>query len=109
MVLRYPCIDAEGEPVKIAEEQVVHVSMLARLRLESKEFGSFRQELSAILEYMGMLEEVNTAGVEPTFHAHSLTNALRDDEVALSQGRDDALFNAPKVIDGNIAVPRVIE
>ncbi|HPS93756.1 MAG TPA: Asp-tRNA(Asn)/Glu-tRNA(Gln) amidotransferase subunit GatC, partial [Deltaproteobacteria bacterium] len=109
MVVRSACIDAEGEPVKITEEQVVYVSMLARLKLEPHDLGSFRQELSTILEYMGMLEEVNTEGVEPTFHAHSLTNALRDDEVAPSQGRDDALFNAPKVIDGNIAVPKVIE
>lgn len=98
-----------GGQVKITEEQVAYVSTLARLRLEPEELGNFRQELSTILTYMGMLEEVNTQGVEPTFHAHSLTNALRGDRVEPSQSREDALSNAPKVIDGNIAVPKVIE
>jgi aspartyl-tRNA(Asn)/glutamyl-tRNA(Gln) amidotransferase subunit C len=95
--------------MKITEEQVRHVSRLARLRLEQKETERLRKELSAILDYMDMLNEVDTKGIEPTFHAHSITNAMRDDEVVPSQSRDDALLNAPKTLKGAVVVPRVIE
>ena len=97
------------ESVKITEEQVMHVSKLARLKLESKELARFRKDLSAILEYMDMLNEVDTTGVKPTFHVHSITNAMREDEVENSQSIDDALLNAPQRNDGAIVVPKVIE
>lgn len=99
----------EGNLVKITGAEVLHVSKLARLKIEPHELERFQKELSSILEYMDMLQEVNTEGVKPTFHFHSITNALRNDEVKQSQSRDDALSNAPKVFDGCIVVPRVIE
>jgi aspartyl-tRNA(Asn)/glutamyl-tRNA(Gln) amidotransferase subunit C len=97
------------ESVKITKEEVLHVSRLARLTLLPDEISRYRKELSAILDYMDMLKELDTSGIEPTFHTQSITNALREDEVIPSQDRGNALLNAPKTHDGAIVVPKVIE
>jgi aspartyl-tRNA(Asn)/glutamyl-tRNA(Gln) amidotransferase subunit C len=95
--------------VKISEAEVLHVARLARLTLEPEELIRFKRELSSILDYMDMLKEIDTTGVEPTFHAHSITNALRDDSVIQSQSATDALMNAPCVHNDLFVVPKVIE
>jgi aspartyl-tRNA(Asn)/glutamyl-tRNA(Gln) amidotransferase subunit C len=95
--------------VKITESEVLHVARLARLKLEPELLLRFQRELSSILDYMDLLKEVDTTGVEPTFHAHALTNALREDSVLPSQSRHDALSNAPRLHDDTFVVPKVIE
>ena len=53
------------------------------------------QQLGKVLEYMELLNEVNTDQVEPLAHAVELTNVFREDEVAPSLDRELALANAP--------------
>jgi aspartyl-tRNA(Asn)/glutamyl-tRNA(Gln) amidotransferase subunit C len=86
----------------------LHVARLAHLNLENQEVKSLQRELSAILDYMDMLAEVDTAGVEPTFNVRSTANALRDDDAGLPQSTHDATCNAPEVHEGSFVVPRVI-
>jgi aspartyl-tRNA(Asn)/glutamyl-tRNA(Gln) amidotransferase subunit C len=95
--------------VKITESEVLHVARLARLDLNPDERMKFQRELSSILDYMDMLKRVETTGVEPTFHTHSITDALRDDSVSPSQPRHVALSNAPRIHDYAFSVPKVIE
>jgi aspartyl-tRNA(Asn)/glutamyl-tRNA(Gln) amidotransferase subunit C len=52
---------------------------------------------------------VDTAGVRPTSHAISLTNAFREDEQEQHLERDKALANAPQKEEGNFVVPKIIE
>ncbi|MGC9323286.1 MAG: Asp-tRNA(Asn)/Glu-tRNA(Gln) amidotransferase subunit GatC [Desulfomonilia bacterium] len=95
--------------MKITEEEVMHVADLARLTLSQEELARFINELDSILDYMDILSEIDTEGIEPTVHTLSITNALREDQVLISQSRDDALTNAPKHMGGTIVVPKVIE
>lgn len=53
------------------------------------------QQLGKVLEYMELLNEVNTDQVEPLAHAVELTNVFREDNVAPSLDRELALANAP--------------
>ena len=64
-----------------ASTQVRYVAELARLELAPAEEERLTGQLNAILEYMGQLAEVDTAGVEPTSHVLPLTNVLREDVV----------------------------
>lgn len=95
--------------MKITEVEVMHVADLARLTLSQEELARFIKELDSILDYMDILSEIDTEDIEPTVHTLSVTNALREDQVLVSQSRDDALTNAPKHMDGTIVVPKVIE
>lgn len=94
---------------KINRREAEHVARLARLSLESDELEALTGQLDAILGYVDKLNELDTAGIEPTAHAVPMTNALRNDDVRPSLPREQALQNAPRAAEGCFRVPRVIE
>jgi aspartyl-tRNA(Asn)/glutamyl-tRNA(Gln) amidotransferase subunit C len=76
-------------------EAVAWIAQLARLELTEAELASLTQQLSAIVDYMAQLQEVNTDGVEPLAHALAVHNVFREDEPAPSLSVEEALANAP--------------
>jgi aspartyl-tRNA(Asn)/glutamyl-tRNA(Gln) amidotransferase subunit C len=79
----------------ISREQVEKVSLLGRLLLTEEELDRMTTQLDAILEYMALLGEVDTGGVEPMAHALEVANVFREDQVRPSLDREQALANAP--------------
>jgi aspartyl-tRNA(Asn)/glutamyl-tRNA(Gln) amidotransferase subunit C len=79
----------------LTTEQVKHVAHLARLRLTDEEVERYREQLSAVLEYAQMLDEVDTSSIPPTATVLPLHTVLRADEPELSFDPDDILDNAP--------------
>ena len=94
--------------MKITKEEVLHVANLARLDIDMSFLDKFAKQIGTILEYVDILNQVDTEGVSPTSHAISLTNAFREDEEKEYFDRDSALANAPKKEDGAFVVPKVI-
>lgn len=76
----------------LTRDQVLHIAKLARLELTPEEVDKMTKELSSILGYIEMLNEVDTAAVEPTAQVTGITNALRDDIVVPSQAKPDELL-----------------
>ena len=97
----------EDVVVEISREEVLHVARLARLALTDEEVERFRGQLSAILEAVGKVSELDLEGVPPTSHPLDLVNVLAEDEPASSLSREDALANAPDPEDGFFGVPAV--
>lgn len=64
----------------LTPEEVAHIARLARVRLTGAEVEKFRKELSAILEFVKKLNEVDVGGVPPASHITGLGNVLRSDE-----------------------------
>jgi aspartyl-tRNA(Asn)/glutamyl-tRNA(Gln) amidotransferase subunit C len=89
----------------IDREQVLHVARLARLELTEDEVGRMSQELSAVLDHIEKIGELDLDGVPPTTHVVDVSNALRPDEPQASLPREVALANAPAVADGGFRVP----
>ncbi len=89
----------------ITREQVLHVARLARLGLSEEEVERFRHQLSAILEAVGTIGELDLAQVEPTSHPLDVVNVLADDEPEPPLSRREALANAPDPEDGFFGVP----
>ncbi len=94
--------------MKITKEEIVHVANLALLDLDEESIGKFAEQIDNILEYVDILNRVDTKGVGPTSHAIFLTNAFREDKVKEHLERNKALANAPEKEDGNFVVPKVI-
>lgn len=92
----------------LSRDDVVKVASLARLKLTEGELEDFRLQLGGILDYVAMLNEVDTDGVEPMVHAIELANVFRDDEVRPSLPRDAALANAPKTDGRFFLVPQIL-
>src|SRR5947209_1320950 len=91
----------------ITREDVLHVAKLARLELSDEELERMREQLSAILEAVGKVAELDLEGVEPTAHPLDLVNVFADDEPRPSLPREEALANAPDPEDGFFGVPAV--
>ena len=90
-------------------EEVEHVARLARLRLSDEELEQMRTDLSRILGYIDMLEEVDVSDVPPTAQVTDLFNVMREDQARPSLPREDALANAPEQQDGMFRVKAIFE
>jgi aspartyl-tRNA(Asn)/glutamyl-tRNA(Gln) amidotransferase subunit C len=89
----------------ISRDEVVHVARLARLELSEDELERFAGQLSAILEAVGKVSELDLAGVEPTAHPLDLVNVWAEDEPRPSLSVDEALANAPDREGDSFRVP----
>lgn len=90
-------------------DDVRKVALLARLPLSEHELEQMQQQLSSILEYMQMLQEVDVTDVPPTAQVTDVVNIVRPDEVRPSLPRDEVLNNAPRQEAGFFQVKPVFE
>ncbi len=95
--------------MSLTAAEVLWVAHLARLELSPAELQTLTPQLSAILDYVRQLQEVNTDGVEPMAHALEVHNVFRADEPAPSLPVGEALANAPDRRGDFYAVPAVLE
>ena len=89
----------------IGRDEVLHVARLARLALTDDEVERFREQLSAILEAVGTVAELDLTSVEPTSHPLDITNVWAEDEPRPSLPVGQALANAPETEGGFFRVP----
>jgi aspartyl-tRNA(Asn)/glutamyl-tRNA(Gln) amidotransferase subunit C len=89
----------------IDRDQVLHVARLARLRLTDDEVERMSSELSAVLDHIENISQLDLDGVEPTSHVVELENVLRPDEPRPSLPRETILEPAPDSSDEGFRVP----
>ncbi|MEW5959118.1 MAG: Asp-tRNA(Asn)/Glu-tRNA(Gln) amidotransferase subunit GatC [Chloroflexota bacterium] len=94
---------------KLSLAEVETIAELAKLKLTDAEKAVFQEQLSAILDYAEMLQQVDTTGIPPTASAIPLKNVMRGDEVTLSISNEEALYNAPDAADGSFKVRAVLD
>jgi aspartyl-tRNA(Asn)/glutamyl-tRNA(Gln) amidotransferase subunit C len=73
----------------------LHVARLARLELADAEVERFQEQLSAILEAVSKVQELDLTGIPPTSHPLDVVNVWREDEPRPSLPVEEALANAP--------------
>ena len=96
----------------IKKEEVKHIAKLARIRLTDPETERFQAELSSILDYFRLLEEIDAEKVEPTFHSTEDClegNAVRKDEEAPSGIADELIGSAPVKKGRHIKVKSILK
>ncbi len=91
------------------KETVKHVATLSRLAMSDTELDRFTEQVSAILDYIDKLNQLDTTTIEPMSHALALKNVFRPDEPGPSLPQEKALENAPEREVGFFRVPRIIE
>jgi aspartyl-tRNA(Asn)/glutamyl-tRNA(Gln) amidotransferase subunit C len=89
----------------ITRDEVLRVARLARLELTEDEIERFTAQLSAILEAVAKVSELDLSGVEPTAHPLDIVNAWADDEPRTCLPVEEALANAPERENGFFKVP----
>jgi aspartyl-tRNA(Asn)/glutamyl-tRNA(Gln) amidotransferase subunit C len=94
---------------KIDEAQVRKVAKLARLELANSEIEEFTVQLSAILDYVEKMNELDTTDVEPLAHCLPISNVFRNDSIKASLGTEKTLANAPQRDGEFFKVPKILE
>jgi len=92
----------------LSKKEVEHVAWLAHIELSDKEKALFTEQFNEILDYFKKIDEVDTEGVEPTYHVLDLKNVSRTDETTPSLPIEEALRNAPKKEKKFIKAPRIV-
>ena len=93
----------------LTREEVDHIALLARLDLSEDERTRFQQQLSAILDHVAQLQQLDTSHIPPTSGVLPGSARLRADEPRDGLAIEDALQNAPKVENRQFRVPPVLE
>ena len=89
----------------IERDEVLHVARLARLALADDEIEPMARELSAVLDHVARISELDLDDVVPTSHVVEVAGALRPDEPRPCLPREIALAEAPAVADDGFLVP----
>lgn len=94
--------------MKIDRETIKHVAEVARLKLTEQEIDEFLPQLESVLSAFSKLDEVDVAGVEPSYQPVEIRNALREDEPTECLSQKEALKNSPATEDGYFKGPRAV-
>lgn len=98
----------EQSLVLVTAEEVSRIASLVRLRLTCAERERMAPEMSRIVDYMGLLHEVDTTGVPPLRQPEIASRALRRDVVRCGLAREEVLAAAPRARLGFFSVPKVL-
>ena len=91
----------------IDEEEVDHITLLARIKVQDKDKGKYVDKINQILEYFQILDEIPEE-VEPLFQVFENMNVFREDSPEPSLEQKEVLKNPKKVKDGYITGPRML-
>lgn len=95
--------------MKIDERTLEKISKLARIEIREEEKEQLMNDMSAILNWVEKLNEVDTDGVEPITQMTNEINRFRLDEPTENLDAAKALKNAMKQVDGYFVAPKVIK
>ncbi|MGN0466776.1 MAG: Asp-tRNA(Asn)/Glu-tRNA(Gln) amidotransferase subunit GatC [Lachnospiraceae bacterium] len=93
----------------ISDETIEYVGILAKLELSEEEKEQAKQDMSKMLDYIDMLNELDTKGVEPMSHVFPVHNVFREDIVTNGDESELTLKNAPEKKEGAFQVPKTVE
>ena len=93
--------------VEIDEKLVKEIATLARLDLTEEETKMFVSQFKDILDYVGVLNEVDTDNVPSAYSSSTNTSRAREDQIQDSVPTTEFLANAPQSKDDYVLIPRV--
>ncbi len=93
--------------MKIDEKLIKRLETLAMIEIEDKE--KMAKDLAEIVEFVEMLNELDTENIDATFSTLNNPTPLREDEPVKTDIIKDVLAHAPKAKDGYFIVPKIIE
>jgi aspartyl-tRNA(Asn)/glutamyl-tRNA(Gln) amidotransferase subunit C len=92
----------------IDRETVRHIADLSRLEISDEMTEKFSTEMSAILNYFGELEKVDTKNVQPLLNPTEIALHVREDMVQGSLEAEATSANAPSKVGHLFKVPPVV-
>lgn len=94
--------------MKIDNSIVDKVAGLSKLEYKGEEKEAIKKDMERILDFMDLLNEVDTEGVEPLKYVTEGMLELRKDEAHTDISKMQALENAPSKDSDYFKVPKVL-
>lgn len=91
----------------LSVEEIRKIAELARLKLTPEEEKRYAETISAVLDYMTILNEVDTKGVEPTSQVTGLEDVFREDVPKDSEIKKGLISLMPEQKANELLVPEV--
>ena len=95
--------------MSVTEKDIQYIAGLARLNLSPEETKRLVTDTNSILDYMDLLNQVDTSDVPPLEHVLDSTADFRTDKTEPHLDHELALKNAPDADSDYFRVPKVIE
>ena len=94
----------------ISHEEVIHIAKLARIKLTEEEISKFQADLASVLDYFGVLQEIDVSDVRSMTHSVVLENVKRKDAAKEKRGREAnrLLEMAPNADHGYLKVKSIL-
>ena len=77
----------------ISKEQVEYMASLAKLKIAEEKLDEFTSNISEVLKYLEILNEVDTKDVEPLYQVYDYNQVFREDLVEEGLTREEVLEN----------------
>lgn len=98
---------SDNAEIQVNEKLVKEIASLARLDLSQEETELFVSQFKNILDYVSILNEVDTDNVAPAYLSSASKSLTREDVIEESVPTEEFLSNAPQSKDDYIVIPRV--
>jgi len=95
--------------MSLTKEDVEKIAHLARLALTAEEISQYQKQLSAILDYAEMLNELDHADIDAAHSKQTRKNVMREDIIEPGLSLEDVLFNASKYAQDQFQIQPVLE
>ena len=95
--------------MKIDDQLVDKIAQLSKLSFEGAEKTAIKNDLNNILDFMDVLNELDTDDVEPLIFMSDSINTWREDEAKVTITKDEALKNVPFKDSDYVKVHKVVD
>ena len=95
--------------MKIDKNTILKIAKLTKVKINNNEIAELSNQLSSILDWVEILNEVNTDNIEPLSNVSKSKLYLRKDEKNIENKSNEVLSNAPEKLENYFVVPKVIE
>lgn len=93
----------------IDKASVINIARLARIRLNNEDLDELAPELTAIIHWVAILNEIDTSQVKPITSVADMGVIWREDKATDGECVKEILVNAPSAKGAFFAVPKVVE
>lgn len=84
--------------MKITLDQITKSAERAQIKITKEQLPALTAEINSIFDYLEILFEADTEGVEPTFRETELKNILRQDQLDQTPKPEPTIIKTPKVL-----------
>lgn len=95
--------------MEVNQETIAHLAELSNFALTTAESTRLKSDIGEIVNYISQLDQLDTAGIEPTYQVFEMENVWREDEILPQDANPEQLLSLTKQTkDQQIVVPKVL-